>query len=223
MKIDHRAFKGELYDGFARVGQALASPWRLEMLELLAQRPRSVEDLALELGLTVANASKHLRILAASRLVTVRRAGTFAHYRIGSPSVVRLLRLIGAVAEERLPEITDTLNRHVGPRELQALGPSEVARRLQRGAALLDVRPEAEFRAGHLVGARHVPLEKLCRKSGTATLSSDRDIIVYCRGPYCVWADEAVAFLRKRGFTAFRLSGGPADWSLLGEALETSA
>jgi len=220
---DHRAFKDELYGEIARVGGALAGPKRLEMLDLLAQRERSVEDLAGELGLSVANASQHLRVLAAARLVSTRRTGTFVYYRIAGPAVLRLVRTLGDVAEERLPEVGAALARHVGAREIDDTAPRAVARRVKANRALLlDVRPPEEYRAGHIRGARSVPIDSLVRKHGTDDLPREREIVVYCRGPYCVWADEAVALLKRRGFTAKRLRLGAPDWAALGETLETA-
>jgi DNA-binding transcriptional ArsR family regulator/rhodanese-related sulfurtransferase len=222
MTINHRRFKDNLYRDVARFASAAASPKRLEILDLLAQRERSVEDLANELGLSIANASQHLRVLTAARLVEVRRSGTYAFYRLASTSVVRLIRLIGEVAEEQLPEVRSTLERHLGARSLQALAPSALARQVESGQAiLLDVRPEEEYKAGHIPGARSIPIDELAHKRATRDLPH-REIIVYCRGPYCVWADEAVEILRKRGFAAKRLLLGAPDWAALGEKLEVA-
>jgi rhodanese-related sulfurtransferase/DNA-binding MarR family transcriptional regulator len=222
-RIDHRRFKDELFEQFARVGAAFASPRRLEILDLLAQRERSVEDLASEAGLSVANASRHLRLLASAGLVSVRRSGTFAHYRLASAQVVSSLRALGSVAEERLPEVKAILERHLGPRAVEDLDPVALRRRIaRRKAVLLDVRPRAEFLAGHIPGARSVPVETLSRGGRVSGLPPDREIIVYCRGPYCVWADEAVEILRRRGFTAHRLLLGAADWVALGDELEVA-
>jgi DNA-binding transcriptional ArsR family regulator/rhodanese-related sulfurtransferase len=223
LHVDHRRFKDELYREFARVGATLASPKRLEILDLLAQRERSVEDLAAELELSVANASRHLRVLAQARLVETRRAGTFAHYRLASPTVLRLVRLIGEAAEEHLPEVRATLERHLGARYVDKAAPRAVARRVKTGRALLvDVRPEAEYAAGHIPGSRSIPMQVLARKRGGPQLPRDKEIVVYCRGRFCVWADEAVDILRRRGFTARRLLLGAPDWALLGEALEAA-
>ncbi len=223
MLVDHRRFKDELYKDLARIGAALSSPKRLEMLDILAQRERSVEDLARELGLSVANASKHLNILAAAHLVEVRRAGTFAFYRLAGATALRVLRLVGELGEEMLPEVKATLHRHLGERSVQALEPGAVARRIKRGAVLLDVRPEAEYRAGHIAGARSVPIDALKRKKNMPPLPRGREIIVYCRGPHCVWADEAVDVLRRRGYTAQRLLLGAPDWLALGGELESAS
>lgn len=220
-KIDHRRFKDELYAEFARVAEAIASPKRLEILDLLAQRERSVEDLADEMHLSIANASRHLQILLRARLVDVRRAGTFAHYRLSNPNVYTLLRGLESVAADRLPEVGAVLERHLAVRPIADLSPAEVLRRMrERRAVLVDVRPEGEFAAGHIAGARSVPLERLAKRQGAEGLPRDREIIVYCRGTYCVWADEAVELLRRRGFVAHRLSIGPPDWAALGQKLE---
>jgi DNA-binding transcriptional ArsR family regulator len=181
--VDHRGFKDELYLQFARIGAAVASPKRLEILDLLAQRERSVEDLSREVGLSVANASRHLRVLASAQLVAVRRLGTFAYYRLASGSALRLVRVVGDVAEERLPEVKATLHRHLGERGIEELSPTALARRVKSGRALLlDVRPQDEYRAGHIPGARTVPIDALVRKKATEGLPRDREIIVYCRG-----------------------------------------
>lgn len=222
-RIDHRRFKDELYEQFASVGGALASPRRLELLDLLAQRERSVEDLAIESGLSVANASRHLRVLASAGLVSVRRSGTFAYYRVASTRVVTALRALGAVAEERLPEVKATLERHLGPRTVENLDPLALRRRIaRRKATLLDVRPRAEYAAGHIPGAVNLPIELLSRRNSTDALPRGRELIVYCRGPYCVWADEALEVLRRRGFTAHRLLLGAPDWSALGAELDVA-
>ncbi len=222
-KIDHRRFKDELYRDLARVGAAVASPKRLELLDLLAQRERSVENVAGELGLSIANASQHLRILASAGLVEARRAGTFAYYRVASGGAVRLLRLIGELGLERLPGVKATLERHLGERAVEERDPDRIVPRVKRGnVVLLDVRPEAEYRAGHIPGARNVPIDALLKKKLTEALPRDREIIVYCRGPYCVWADEAVEVLQRRGFTARRLLFGAPDWAALGRELETA-
>ena len=223
MNVDHRAFKDGLYGEFGRIAAALASPKRLEMLDLLAQRARSVEDLALEMDLSVANASRHLRILALAKMVEVRRSGTFAFYRIASRSVLGLLRSLESAAAERLVEVGALLNEQLGAREIEDVAPSELGRLVRGGkVVLLDVRPEAEYQAGHIPGARTVPIETLGRKKTLDALPRDREIIVYCRGQYCVWADEAVDLLSRRGFSARRLLIGAPDWAALGGELEAA-
>ncbi|MGH7662495.1 MAG: ArsR/SmtB family transcription factor [Vulcanimicrobiaceae bacterium] len=222
-KIDHRRFKDELYAQFARVAEAAASPKRLEMLDLLAQRERSVEDLAREMALSIANASRHLQILLRARLVESRRSGTYAYYRLAGPGVYGLLRTIEALGETQLPDVNAVVSRHLGERAIRNVAPAELKRRLrERNAVVIDVRPEAEFAAGHIPGARSIPLEQLAKRKVLDDLPRDREVIVYCRGTYCVWADEAVELLQRRGFTAHRLALGPPDWAAIGEKLETA-
>lgn len=222
----HRRFKDDLYSEFARIGTALASPKRLEMIDLLAQRERSVEDLASEMGLSVANASRHLRILAGARLVATRRVGTFVHYRLAGPRVFSLFRSLRNTASAQLPEVSVIVRRDIGARRnvLPLRSPADIdAHAREKRAIMLDVRPKTEYDAGHLPGALTIPLEAIVRKSALRSLPRHREIIVYCRGPYCVWADEAVEALRRRGFAAHRLLIGAADWAALGGELETSS
>ncbi|HVA36519.1 MAG TPA: metalloregulator ArsR/SmtB family transcription factor [Candidatus Dormibacteraeota bacterium] len=215
----HRPFKDELYREFARVGGALASPKRLEMLDLLAQRERTVEDLAGELHLSVANASQHLRVLLSARLVEVRRDGHFAFYGVAGLDVIRLCHALRDAAEERLADVHAIALRHLGARE-GAVDPVEAGELLDLVASgrivLLDVRPVEEYRAGHLPGARALPIEQLRQGTDGLRLSRRREIVAYCRGPYCVFADEAVALLREHGFRARRLRSGPPDWRARG-------
>jgi DNA-binding transcriptional ArsR family regulator len=212
----HRRFKDELYQEFARLGQALASPRRLEMLDLLAQRERSVEDLAQEMGLSIANASQHLRILAHARLVETRREGTRVYYRLAGDQVFRLWQALRDVGEARLAEIATIVQRYLGQRDqLEAIDAEEFLRRVEAGeVVLLDVRPLEEYRAGHIPGARPVPPERL--EQILQTLPRDREIVAYCRGPFCIFSDEAVARLRQAGFAAHRLRLGLPDWRALG-------
>jgi rhodanese-related sulfurtransferase len=212
---DHRRFKDELYTEFARIGQALASPKRLEILDLLAQREWPVEKLAREMDLTVANASQHLHVLLRARLVEVRREGTRAYYRLAAGDVYRLWQAVRDLGEARLAEVPAVIRRYLGDREdIQVLNVAELLQRVEGGdVILLDVRPEEEYRAGHIPGARPLPLAEL--KRALKTLPKNRDLVVYCRGPYCVLSDEAVALLRRQGFRARRLRLGFPDWQAL--------
>ncbi|HEV2282539.1 MAG TPA: metalloregulator ArsR/SmtB family transcription factor [bacterium] len=211
----HRSFKDELYAEFARIGQALASPKRLEMLDLLAQREWPVEELAREMDQTLANTSQHLQVLLRARLVEVRRQGTRAYYRLAGGDVYRLWQAIRELGEVRLAEVPAVVRRHLGERpDVQVLNVTELLRRVRAGdIILLDVRPVEEYRAGHLPGARPVPLAELTRT--LKTLPKHRDLVVYCRGPYCVLSDEAVALLHRKGFRARRLALGFPDWQAL--------
>lgn len=223
MKINHRRFKDELFAEYARVAGALASPRRLEILDLLAQREWTVDELARETGLSLANASRHLRILAQARLVEATRAGTYVHYRVASLEIVRLCRSIEAVATERLPDVPAVIRRHVGTLQPIDVGPAPLARRVKSGkTVLLDVRPAAEYHAGHIPGALETPAASLSAKR-IAALPRDCEIVVYCRGESCVLADEAVAALRRRGFAAHRLATDSVGWALSGRKLEAAS
>jgi rhodanese-related sulfurtransferase/predicted transcriptional regulator len=210
-KKDHRQFKGELYGEFARIGHALSHPKRLELLDLLAQREGSVEDLAEQLGLSVASASQHLQVLKSAKLVEVRRAGTY---------VYGLVESLQMLAQQRLSEVDAVLEQYVGKREFrEEVTGAELLKRVKAGkVTLIDVRPEAEFEAGHLLGAKSIPLEHLERQ--LKTLPKNREVVAYCRGRYCVFADEAVTFLKSKGYKAWRLAESPMDWELAGLPVE---
>jgi rhodanese-related sulfurtransferase/DNA-binding transcriptional ArsR family regulator len=210
-----RRFKDDLYAAVARVPAALANGHRLELLDLLSQRPRTVQDVADEAGITVANASQHLQVLARSGLVAVERRGTFAHYRAAGPAVYRLLVELRAVAESADASVADAEQAYFGPRD-PGIRTIEGARDALADAhtALLDARPREEYEAAHLPGAISAPLDAL--RSGKVALPRSKRYVVYCRGPYCVFADEAVALLRERGLEASRLSLGPAEWVAAG-------
>jgi rhodanese-related sulfurtransferase len=209
---DHRDFKDRIYAEFARVGQALASEKRLELIDLLAQAPRHVEALAQETGTSVASVSQHLQVLRDARLVDVQRQGTRSIYRLASPDILRLWLLLRGVGEERLAEVkrlVDALGENGSkvpdvPRdELEAL--------LTAGKAiLLDVRPQLEYEAGHLPNAVSIPIAELPDR--LAELPRNKKIVTYCRGAYCLFADEAVTLLREHGFNALRLEGGWPEW-----------
>lgn len=226
MEESHRRFKDELYAEYARIGNVLASPKRLELLDLLAQRPWSVDELASEAGLSLANASRHLRVLAAAKLVETRRRGVFIDYTIASLDVVRLCRSLAALAKERLPDVGAVNARHRREPDGSEDEDDASARAVQivrkRSTFVLDVRPGAEFRAGHIPGAKSIPIAALVKRGATAALPREREIVVYCRGDACVWADEAVALLRKRGFNASRLSIDAPGFALAGGELDVA-
>lgn len=213
----HREFKDRLYPEFARIAQALASERRLELLDLLAQGPRRVEALAAEGGMSVANASQHLQVLKKARLVQSQRHGANVTYSVSTPDVVRLWLALRDVAEQRLPHI-EQLRREFAPgADDGELAREDVSRLLGRGdAVIIDVRPAREFESGHIEGARSIPVEELEQRLDE--LPRDKRIVAYCRGSYCLFADEAVALLRERGFDAVRLAGGWPEWSAEGRA-----
>jgi rhodanese-related sulfurtransferase/DNA-binding transcriptional ArsR family regulator len=210
-----RRFKDRVYAAVARVPGALANRHRLELLDLVSQRPRTVQDLAAEAGITVANASQHLQVLARCGLVEVERRGTFAHYRAAGPAAYRLLVDLRAVAEAVDASIADAERSYFGAREpgIPTIAEARAALADAR-TALLDARPREEYEAAHLPGAICAPLDAL--RAGKVALPRSKRYVVYCRGPYCDFADEAVALLRRRGLDATRLSLGPAEWVAAG-------
>jgi rhodanese-related sulfurtransferase len=221
--MEHRAVKDRLYDVWAETARALASPKRVELLDLLAQGERTVEQLAAEAGLTINNTSSHLRVLKAARLVEARKVAQWVHHRIADDGVVRLLREVQALARRRVHEVEDLARRYLDGRdELEPVDREELRRRLQDGdVTVIDVRPELEYRAGHIPGALSVPLERLEARLGD--LPPDRPVVAYCRGPYCVFAVEAVERLRREGFEAVRLADGLPDWRAAGLPVNAGA
>jgi rhodanese-related sulfurtransferase len=210
--VDHRVFKQALYGEVARIGAALASDRRLELLDLLAQRPRHVESLAEETGMSVANASQHLQVLRGARLVESEREGTRAVYRLADDSVLRLWLSLRDTAESRLAEVRDLARDYqLGPYADGAISREEFEALQREGRSfLIDVRPPAEFAHGHLDGAVSIPLEELSERLGE--LPRDRTIVTYCRGAYCLFAGEAVGLLREHGFEVTRLDEGWLEW-----------
>jgi rhodanese-related sulfurtransferase/DNA-binding transcriptional ArsR family regulator len=211
-----RAFKDRLYGEFARIGKAIANPHRLEILEVLAQGERSVESLANETGLSVANASRHLQLLRQAQLVLARREGLFVHYRLAGPEVIRLILALRHTGECHLAEVDRVVHDYFGERDgFVPVTPDELAQRMNSGeVVVLDVRPEHEYKAGHIAGARSMPVADLTDR--IAELPRDREYVAYCRGPYCVYSDEAVALLRANDVQAQRLTDGYPEWLLSG-------
>jgi rhodanese-related sulfurtransferase len=216
----HREFKDRLFEQFARVGKALASPKRLEIVDLLAQGERTVEEIARETAMSVASASQHLQVLKAARMVEVRRERLYAHYRLTDEDVFRTWQAVRALAESRLSEVDRVVEAYLGDRDaLETVDATELMERLNEGSVVvLDVRPEEEYRDGHIPGALSVPVDSL--EAALQTLPRDRGIVAYCRGPYCVFSDEAVALLRSRGYRAHRLRQGLPDWRAAGMPVE---
>ena len=211
-----RRFKTELYDHLARIGNALASGRRLELLDLLAQGERSVEALAGETDQPIANVSQHLQILRRSQLVEVRRAGTYAFYRLADDSVLQLWMALRETGEKEISEIRELIRSFFHDRKaLRAVSQDELQQRLDDPRfVVLDVRPAAEYDAGHIAGARSIPVSEL--RSRLQELPRSRKIVAYCRGPHCVFADEAVELLTSKGYKAFRLESGFPEWRLQG-------
>ena len=220
-KQDKRAFKNQLYEQFARIGKALSSAHRLELLEVLAQGEYSVEALARETEMSIANASQHLQVLRAARLVEVRREGVYIYYRLADEQVFTLWQTMRHVGEARIAEIDRIVDTYLHDRnQLQPIGAAELLQRLVEDTIiLLDVRPAEEYVAGHLPDALSIPVAEL--EARLSELPQDKEIVAYCRGPYCVFADEAVTLLRANGYSARRLEQGLPDWRALGLPVES--
>lgn len=212
--------KAALYDQFARVGKALCSAKRLELLDLLLQAPRSVEELAHEAGMSIANTSQHLQVMKHARLVDSDRQGNRVVYRPTNALVGGLLTSVQQFAEHGLAEVESITRRFQnGHEDMEPIDRAQLMARARSGdVVVLDVRPAAEYEAGHLPYAVSLPLDELEERLGT--LSKDKQIVAYCRGPYCVLAVEAVERLRKEGFSAVRLEDGVREWNEHGLPVE---
>jgi rhodanese-related sulfurtransferase len=215
--------KAALFDGLASVAQALGSGRRAEIVDLLAQGERSVEEFACEISQSIANTSQHLQVLARAGLVRSRREGTRVFYRLASERVSELWAAVRDVAVRHVAEVGVLADEYLGERgEVEQFSAEELARRLARDqVVLLDVRPEPEYRAGHIAGARSAPLPDL--PSLLPKLPRRREIVAYCRGPYCVYADDAVRLLRERGLKARRLDVGFPEWRRAGLPVEIAS
>jgi rhodanese-related sulfurtransferase len=207
-----RVAKDALFDGFADVAKALANGRRAELIDVLAQGERHVEELADEIGQSVANTSFHLRTLASAGLVVTRRDGNRIYYRLASDRVIDLWAALRDVAAAHHAELDELAAAYLGQRdELDAVTRPELAARIAAGdVVVIDVRPSPEYAAGHIAGARSIPVDRLAHE--LRDLPPDVEVIAYCRGPFCVLADEAVRLLRRRGRAARRLEGGFPEW-----------
>jgi rhodanese-related sulfurtransferase/DNA-binding transcriptional ArsR family regulator len=214
--VSDRQSKNELFDGFASVAKALAAGRRAELVDVLAQGERTVDALASEINQSLANTSQHLQVLARAGLVTSRRDGTRIHYRLASDTVVELWTLLRAVAAERVAGFDDLVRAYVGDREgLEPIARAELLQRMRDPATVvLDVRPTTEYESGHIAGAESIPFSELRRR--IRSIPKDREVVAYCRGPYCVYADDAVRLLRRRGYRAHRLEDGYPEWKKAG-------
>ena len=210
-----------LFDALASVARALGSGRRAEIVDLLAQGERSVEEIANEISQSVANTSQHLQVLAGAGLVRSRREGTRIFYRLGSERVADLWAAVRDVAVRHVAEVNQLADEYLGERDgVEQVSAAELEQRLARGdVVLLDVRPAVEYRASHIAGARSAPLDALA--SLVPALPRGREIVAYCRGPYCVYADDAVRQLRGLGLTARRLDVGLPEWRRAGLPIET--
>ena len=212
----NRQFRDDIYEQFTRISKAVSSPKRIELLELLCQGERSVDKLARAASLTVANTSQHLQKLQAARLVVSEKSGAFVIYRIADESVVSFLHTMRVLAENRLAEIERIKKIFLENRDsMEAVDREVLMQRVRSGEAIiLDVRPPEEFRAGHIEGAVSIPVRELANK--LTNLPRDKEIVAYCRGPYCVMSIDAVQLLRANGFRAQRLEDDVYEWALHG-------
>jgi len=218
--MESQSPKFRLFDQFAQVAKALSHAHKLELLELLAQGERSVEALANVAGIAVANTSRHLQQLRRAGLVASRKEGLYVFYRLAGDDVIDLLRSLRRTGQRHIGEVNEVLIGYFNDRDsLEAISRMELLQRSKEGlVTILDVRPSEEYEAGHIPGAVNVPLDEIERH--LATLPRDPDVIAYCRGEYCVLAFEAVATLRKHGFSARRLEEGYPEWRAAGLPVE---
>ncbi len=214
-------FKSDLFEQFARIGKALSSGKRLEMLEFLAQGERSVEQLANLTGLSVANTSQHLQQLRHVGLVTARKDGLYVHYRIAGDGIVRLVATLRAVGEEHMADVDRLVKLFLDSKDsLEPVPAKELWQRVKQGlVTVLDVRPPEEYAQGHIRGAINVPVSEL--KKRLHQIPADQEVVAYCRGPYCLLAYEAVQVLRKKGIKARRLEEGYPEWKSAGLPVDT--
>lgn len=218
-----REFKDQLYEQFARIGKCLSNGRRLEILELLAQGPRTVEDLAGETNLSVANASQHLQVLRRCSLVSVKRNGLYATYKLANEDVLDICISLRRLAEKHLSDLHRLVEIYLSSRQnLEPISCQELLRKLkEKNVFLLDVRPDREYVAGHISGARSIPVNEL--KARLKEIPRQREIVAYCRGPYCVFADQAVSILTARRYRAVRLREGFPEWKALRLPVETAS
>jgi rhodanese-related sulfurtransferase/DNA-binding transcriptional ArsR family regulator len=215
-----RPSKERLYQLFAYLASAISNPHRLELLDLLVQAPRTVEELARETHMTIANTSQHLQRLKQARLVSDERQGLFVRYRLADPAVARLWLELRSVANLQLAEVDRALSAYRPRRHnFQKITADELQERMgTEEIVLLDVRPEVEFQAGHLPDAVSIPLDELAQRLDE--LPPGKLIVAYCRGPYCVFADQALEMLSSRGWNVARLEEGVAEWQFAGNLIE---
>ena len=212
----NREFKDTLYENFAQIGKAVSNGKRLELLDLLCQGERTVEDLAREMVTSVSGVSQHLHVLKAARLVGSRKDGLFVFYRLADEAVGQFFRALRSLAVDRLADARETIRQFLDDRDgMEKVSLEQLQERNARGeVVVLDVRPEAEFHAGHIPNALSIPFKNLPARLGE--IPADREVVAYCRGPYCVLSLDAVTMLRKHGFRAHRLQEGLPEWKARG-------
>ncbi|HIJ58089.1 MAG TPA: metalloregulator ArsR/SmtB family transcription factor [Deltaproteobacteria bacterium] len=220
MKNPNRRFKDAIYEQFSRIGKAVSSPKRLELLDILCQGERTVEALAKETGLTMANASQHLQVLRAARIIEAEKMGLHVTYRLADQMVCEFFLSMRVLAENRLAEVEQIRRRFLEGREgMEPVDREALLKHVREEAVtVLDVRPSEEYKAGHIPGAISIPLKEL--ELRLSKLPQNQEIVAYCRGPYCVLAIQAVEVLRANGFHAVRLEEGIQDWRAMGFSVE---
>lgn len=208
--------KRAVFENLARIGTALSSAVRLDLLELLAQSERNVEDLAQLTGVTVANASQHLQKLKQAGLIVGRKDGLYVKYRLAGDEVVALMNALGAAGQAYLADVERIVRLYFTSKdEMEALPAADLIERARKGlVTVLDVRPPEEFAAGHVPGAVNIPIQELARR--LAELPKRKEVVAYCRGPYCLMSYDAVEMLRRKGMKARRLQDGLPEWRLAG-------
>ena len=220
--MNKREFKDKVYQELAKVTKALSNPHRLEIIELLAQGEYSVEQIASQTNVSIANASQHLQLLKTSQLVEINRQGNFIYYRLANTNVFKAWKALRELGVERISSIEKIIKDFKQAKfSFESLSINELITKLEKGrVTILDVRPETEYRKGHIANAVSIPIEQLEKR--LKELPKRNEIIAYCRGPFCVFADEAVALLSKKGYNAIRLEEGYPDWQLEGLPIEVS-
>lgn len=214
--MDKRTFKDRVYDELAKITKALANPHRLEIIELLAQGDYSVEQISIQTNLSVANASQHLQVLKTAQLVDITRNGNFVHYRLANTNVFKAWKALRDLGVERIAAVEKLVKDFRKSRfQLESVTIDELISKLNSGkVTILDVRPESEFKSGHIANSISIPFDQLARR--LKELPKRNEIIAYCRGPFCVYADDAVSLLNKAGYKARRLEEGYPDWKIMG-------
>lgn len=220
--MEKREFKDKVFGELARVGNALGNPKRLEIIDLLAQGEKTVEKISNETGMSVANASQHLQVLKASNLVEIKRQGNFIIYRLANDKVSLIWQFLREIGTERIAEIEKVVNDFRSQKKgLESVTIDELLKRMDKhNVVVIDVRPTEEYEAGHISKAISIPIDQLAKK--LKDLPKNKEIIAYCRGPFCVFADEATELLLKKKFNAKRLEEGFPDWKLRGLPVETN-
>lgn len=219
--MNKREFKDRVYDELARITKAMANPHRLEIIELLAQCDFSVEEIALQTSLSVANASQHLQVLKTAQLVDITRQGNFIYYRLANSNVFKAWKALRELGVERIATVEKLVRDFRQSKfKFESVNIEGLLKKIEFGKiTILDVRPEAEFEKGHITNAISIPIDQLPDR--LKELPKRNEIIAYCRGPFCAFADEAVAILSKAGYKATRLEEGFPDWQLVGLPVET--